>query len=123
MISRSHTDILREQVHQAGRVLEGWKYLLAHAEQVEKAGAAERLPDPLLGVGQPWPNPAPEPWRPTVEPVNGRAPYAPAETGASVYDGTLPPEQENALGLLASEHAAYAQTAKARDEDEKWRQA
>lgn len=160
MISHHHVEELREHVAEMERRLAGWKYLLAHAEQVDKAGAAERLPDP--GVGAPWPVQAPKLWQPTEssscacgEPrdpakfhdrnhctvlpremggpdvypaaapgehlvIPGRDPY---KVGTPVYDGTLPPEKENALGTIASEHDAYAQTAKARDEEQKWRQA
>ncbi|MGW6498578.1 hypothetical protein [Nonomuraea angiospora] len=113
MIRNIHVQQLRDIVEQQERDLAGWRFLLAQAEQGERAGTV--MPDPLMPAGQAWPAPPVPPLPRGVEPY-------PA-TGGSVFDGTLPPNQEAKLGALASEHDAYAQTPKARDEEQKWQQA
>ncbi|MFB4276077.1 hypothetical protein ACBJ59_12335 [Nonomuraea sp. MTCD27] len=135
MVSDLHIDILRQQVAHFEQVTAGWRYLLAHAEQVARAGTV--MPDPMMPDGVRWPDPPANGWgapegTPLFDAVNGHAaggqvpngvqPY-PAPNGAGVYDGTLPPEKENALGTLTSMHDAYAATPKAREEEQEWRQA
>lgn len=116
MIRDTHIQTLRELVEQAERDLAGYRRILDRAEQEQRVGMI--LPDPLAGprpgeqLAPPWPVPE-------VVPA-GRPPYA---DGPLFDGGTLPPKQENALGLIASEHDAYASTPKAHKEDEKWRQA
>lgn len=116
MIGYTHIEVIRGQIAETERQLAGWRYLLAHAEQVERAGTV--LPEPLAGprlgeqLAPPWPVPE-------VVPA-GRPPYA---DGPLFDGGTLPPSQENAFGAIAAEHDAYASTPKAAKEDQKWRQA
>ena len=116
MIRNIHIQQLREIIEQQERDLVGWRRMLALAEQEERVGAI--LPDPI-------PRPAATSWTVGEPLTRGAAPYPPATNGVGtpLYDGTLPPTHEHALGTLTSEHDAYAQTPKAVAEDEKWRQA
>lgn len=145
MIGYTHIEVLREQLAESERRVAGWKYLLAHAEQVENAGSV--LPDALSA---PWPAPpAPNDYGAALRAAScscglpgtpgmvhtlsgcqpaassseslGRPPYPPAATPA--FDGTLPPEKQQALDTFASEHHDQALTSKAVKEDQKWRKA
>ena len=138
MIGYTHIEVLREQLAEAERRVAGWKYLLAHAEQVENAGSV--LPDALSA---PWPAPpalaatfcscglpgtpgmvhTPSGCQPTLNSpeAHGRPPYSPAATQS--FDGPLPPEKQQALDTFVSEHHDQALTADAVAEDLKWRQA
>ncbi|TYB50266.1 hypothetical protein FXF51_56930 [Nonomuraea sp. PA05] len=122
MIRSIHIAAIRELVEQTERDLAGYRYLLGVAEQAERAGTV--IPDPLTPAEhQPWTGLAAG-WRlPDVagggQAARGADPY-PASNGTPVFDGTLPPKQESALGTIASEHDAYAQSPKGQDEQRKW---
>lgn len=93
MISHAHIESLREQVAQAERHLAGWRYLLAHAEQVERSDAAAKLPDPGMGVGQPWPVPAAEPWQPHPGLCACGEPSDPAKYHSTGRCDLIPPDK------------------------------
>lgn len=114
MIGYTHIEVLRDQIAEAERQLAGWRYLLAHAEQVERAGTV--LPDPIVAAptAEQWPAPP----TPPVVPA-GLPPYQ----NGSVWDGMLPPKQEAAIAAVLSDHDAHARTPDAAKEDQKWQQA
>ncbi|MGA5764509.1 hypothetical protein [Nonomuraea bangladeshensis] len=117
MIGHAHIEALREQVARAQRELAGWEQLLAHAE---RASNGTVMPDPLMPAGQAWPLPAPEPWQPPAEPVAGRDPYPVTSVLPPIDGSELPGRQEAALGAIASEHDAYAQSRDGVKEERKW---
>jgi hypothetical protein len=120
MIRNVHTAQLRELVAQAERDLAGWQFLLAQAEQGERAGTV--FPDPMAAAGGPS-----TPWIAVdpLPPAGGREPYPTTVMPVTpAIDGSaLPPSQEAAIAGIWAEHDQQAQTPKAHKEEQQWRNA
>lgn len=127
MIRNVHVEQLRELVAQAERDLAGWRFLLAQAEQGERAGTV--FPDPMTPMAPTGPPPLDGPlWRPSptlaelAAQAPGREPY-PTSVMPPIDGSTLPPSQEQAIGTIWSEHDQHATSPKGIREDEQWRNA